>query len=43
MLMACLMKFGAMPPAADPDNPTPEESAAVSEKVAEYQAVFNTH
>jgi len=43
LLMACLMKFGAMPPAADPDNPTPEESAAVSEKVAEYQAVFNTH
>ena len=43
LLMACLMKFGALPPAADPDNPTPAESAAVSEKVAEYQAVFNTH
>jgi L-asparaginase len=43
LLMACLMKFGALPPAADPDNPTSAESAAVREKVAEYQAVFNTH
>jgi hypothetical protein len=41
--MACLMKFGALSPAADPDNPTSAESAAVREKVAEYQAVFNTH
>jgi L-asparaginase len=43
LLMACLMKFGALPPAADPDDPTSAESAAVGEKVAEYQAVFNTH
>jgi L-asparaginase len=43
LLMACLMKFGALPPAADPDNPTSAESAAVREKVSEYQAVFNTH
>jgi hypothetical protein len=43
LLMACLMKFGALPPAANPDQPTAEERAAVCEKVAEYQAVFNTH
>ncbi|HKF49140.1 MAG TPA: asparaginase domain-containing protein [Terracidiphilus sp.] len=43
LLMACLMKFGALPPAANPDQPTAEETAVVREKVAEYQAVFNTH
>jgi hypothetical protein len=43
LLMACLMKFGALPPAANPDQPTAEERAAVWEKVPEYQAVFNTH
>jgi hypothetical protein len=37
------MKFGALPPAADPDNPTSAESAAACEKVAQYQAIFNTH
>jgi L-asparaginase len=43
LLMACLMKFGALPPAANPDEPTPEEIAAVREKVVEYQAIFDTH
>jgi L-asparaginase len=43
LLMACLMKFGSLPPAANPDQPTAEEAAAVREKVAEYQAIFNTH
>jgi L-asparaginase len=43
LLMACLMKFGALPPAANPDQPTAEETAAVCKKVAEYQAAFNTH
>jgi len=42
-LMACLMKFGALPPAANADQPTAEETAAVREKVAEYQAVFKIH
>jgi L-asparaginase len=41
--MACLMKFGSLPPAANPDHPTSAESAAVREKVAEYQGVFDTH
>ena len=43
LLMACLMKFGALPPAADPDHPTAEETAAIRERVAKYQAIFNTH
>jgi L-asparaginase len=43
LLMACLMKFGALPPAANSDQPTAEERAAVHEKVAAYQSVFNTH
>jgi hypothetical protein len=41
--MACLMKFGSLPPATDPDHPTTAEAAAIGEKVALYQAVFNTH
>jgi len=41
--MACLMKCGSLPPAADPDNTTEEELAAIREKVKAYQAVFNTH
>ena len=43
LLMACLMKFGALPPAANPDQPTTAETAAVCEKVAQYQAIFDTH
>ena len=41
--MACLMKFGSLPPATDPDHPTSAETAAVREKVAAYQTIFNTH
>ena len=43
LLMACLMKFGSLPPAADADHPTLEESAAIRKKVAAYQTVFDTH
>jgi hypothetical protein len=43
LLMACLMKFGSLPPAAEPDNPTESELAAIRSKVAAYQAVFDTH
>ena len=43
LLMACLMKFGTLPPAADPANPTPAEVTAIQEKIKLYQAVFNTH
>ena len=43
LLMACLMKFGSLPPAVDQDHPTPEERAATRERVAAYQTVFDTH
>jgi L-asparaginase/Glu-tRNA(Gln) amidotransferase subunit D len=43
LLMACLMKFGSLPAAADPANPTAAELAALKTAVATYQQVFNTH
>jgi len=43
LLMACLLKFGSLPAAKDPDNPTRDELAAIRKAVAAYQAVFNTH
>lgn len=43
LLMACLMKFGSLPPAADPDNPTAAELQAIRSKVSQYQKVFDTH
>ncbi|MBI2209980.1 MAG: asparaginase [Deltaproteobacteria bacterium] len=43
LLMACLMKFGSLPHAANPERPTPGELEAVKSKLAEYQAVFDTH
>jgi hypothetical protein len=43
LLMACLLRYGALPPAADPANPTRAELEAVHNKLAEYQAVFDTH
>jgi hypothetical protein len=43
LLMACLLKLGMLPPAADPDNPTPDEVAATNQAVAAYQAIFDTH
>jgi hypothetical protein len=43
LLMACLMKLGSLPPAVDPANPTRPEIEAVKAKLAEYQAVFDTH
>jgi hypothetical protein len=43
LLMACLMKLGSLPPARDPDNPTPHELAAIREAVAAYQKIFDTH
>lgn len=43
LLMASLMKLGALPAAADPRKPTPTEVAATRERVAEYQRLFDTH
>ena len=43
LLMACLLKFGSLPPAADADHPAETEIAAVRTRLKEYQAVFDTH
>jgi L-asparaginase/Glu-tRNA(Gln) amidotransferase subunit D len=43
LLMACLMKFGSLPAAKNPDKPTSQEMAATKEAVARYQQVFDTH
>ena len=43
LLMAALLKLGALPPAADPFRPTPDERAATERAVAGYQALFDTH
>ena len=43
LLMACLLKFGALPAAVNPAAPTEAEVAATRAKVALYQAVFDTH
>ncbi len=43
LLTAAIMKYGALPPVADPEKPTPEEIAAIKKKVALYQTIFQTH
>jgi hypothetical protein len=43
LLMASLMKFGSLPIAADPANPTDAEKAATIAAVKRYQEVFLTH
>jgi L-asparaginase len=43
LLMACLMRFGALPQAEDPDEPTEAEHKATAAAVAQYQRVFDTH
>jgi L-asparaginase len=43
LLMACLMKYGSPPPAANPDKPTASEKDATSAVLQNYQAVFDTH
>ena len=43
LLMACLIKFGCLPPAIDPVRPTSAETEATQAKLAQYQEVFDTH
>jgi hypothetical protein len=43
LLMACLLKLGAPPPAADPAHPTDAEREATQRHLARYQAIFDTH
>ncbi len=43
LLMACLMKFGSLPSAAAPENPTQAEMEAVKAKLVSFQEIFDTH
>jgi L-asparaginase len=43
LLMASLMRFGALPKAENPDKPTAAEMAATEKAVTQYQQVFDTH
>jgi L-asparaginase len=43
LLMACLMKFGCLPPAGDPAQPTAAETEATKAKLKEFQEIFDTH
>jgi hypothetical protein len=43
LLVACLLRFGALPPAADPTNPTAAEVRAVRAALDRIQEVFDTH
>ncbi len=43
LLIACLLRFGAPPPAVDPTRPTPDEVAAVSGHLARFQEAFDEH
>ncbi|MFA5265127.1 MAG: hypothetical protein WC378_14995 [Opitutaceae bacterium] len=43
LLMACLLRFGCPPPAADPAHPTKAEKDAVRRHLAKIQEVFDTH
>jgi hypothetical protein len=43
LLMAALMKFGSLPAARDPKNPSRDEKAATTRAIKRYQEVFDTH
>lgn len=43
LLTAAIMKFGMLPPAADPEHPTPAELNAIRAKISLYQEIFQTH
>jgi L-asparaginase len=43
LLMACLMKFGGLPPADKPEAPSAAEIEATKVKLRQYQNVFDSH
>lgn len=43
LLLACLLRFGALPPAADPTGPTKAEYQATKAAVSRLQEIFATH
>lgn len=43
LLMACLLRFGSLPPAIDAAHPTPDEIIATRHALEQYQRVFDSH
>jgi hypothetical protein len=43
LLMACLLRFGALPVPTDPANPTEAELEASRQALGDYQRVFDSH
>ncbi|HZW55413.1 MAG TPA: asparaginase domain-containing protein [Nitrososphaerales archaeon] len=43
LLIAAMLKLGRLPSARDPSNPTIDERKAIVEKVAGFQAIFESH
>ena len=43
LLMAAMMKYGSLPTATNPRNPTDAERQAVKEAVVAYQDIFDSH
>jgi L-asparaginase len=43
LLMACLLKLGRLPLAADPAKPTEQETEATKKMVTRYQEIFDSH
>lgn len=43
LLMACLLRFGSLPAARDPANPTPDEVSATEAALLPYQRIFDSH
>jgi L-asparaginase len=43
LLMACLLKFGCLPAAADAAKPSTAERDATKDKLKQYQEIFDTH
>jgi hypothetical protein len=43
LLMACLLKFGCLPPAVNAAKPSAREIDAAKDKLKQYQEIFDTH
>ncbi len=43
LLMLCIMRFGMLPPANDPENPSEAERRATEQHLDHYRKIFDTH
>lgn len=43
LLMAALLRLGALPRAANPEHPSERETSAIAEKITAYQEIFDTY